>query len=111
MNGVSLQRNYCLETWISCENLLAALQLNELPGKEQLAKVVDECAHICMETWQALKNRCASARKLILLCIGICAECADACTVFTHPQIQQCAALCRRCGDGFAQLAATISEG
>lgn len=111
MNGVSLQRNYCLETWISCENLLAALQLNEFARKEQLVKVVDECAHICMETWQALNSRSASARKLILLCIGICTECAEICKTFPQPQIQQCAAFCQRCGDSFAKLAATMSEG
>ncbi|OLY93677.1 protein of unknown function [Cnuella takakiae] len=111
MNGISLQRNNCLQTWIVCENLLAALHQKSLPGQQQLEKVVDECALICMETWQALSSRCTEARKLVLLCIGICEECAEACKPYTDPQVQQCANWCRRCGDSFTQLAAALTYG
>lgn len=105
MSGVSLQSRRCLETWISCENLLVSLALEETGSLNHVVKTVDECAHICMETWQALKSRSTEARKLVLLCIGICEECAEACEQSSLLQLKECAKACRRCANSFTQLA------
>lgn len=105
MSGVSQQSQYCLEAWISCENLLANLAMSHPPALPNMAKTVDECAHICMETWQALKSHTQEIKKLVLLCIGICEECAELCEQHNNPQMQQCAKACRNCANSFIQLA------
>ena len=105
MSGITLQSHSCLEAWISCENLLVNLAGAEANSLQQVTKTVDECAHICMETWQAFKSRSGEGKKLVLLCIGICEECADICEQHNNPQMQQCAKACRNCANSFTRLA------
>lgn len=104
MNTVHKQRQHCLETWISCENLLAHLQMGQIKGIDEILKTVDECAHICMETWQAIKSQSDTTPKLVLLCIGICEECADMCEQQPCLQMKQCAKTCRTCANSLAQM-------
>lgn len=105
MIGANTQRQQCLEAWISCESLLAHLVSVQATGIEKVMKTVDECAHICMETWQAIKSRSAETCRLILLCIGICEECADVCEQQPCLQMKQCAKTCRTCADTFIRMA------
>lgn len=104
-SGISVQSQHCLETWISCENLLVNMAMKDAAQLDHIAKTVDECALICMETWQALKSKSIEARKLVLLCIGICEECADVCEQQPNLQMKQCAKACRNCADSFTRLA------
>jgi hypothetical protein len=104
MNGTNLQRQQCLETWISCESLLAHLAVAQVKGIGHITKIVDECAHICMETWQAIKSCSAESSTLILLCIGICEECADLCEQQPCLQMKQCAKACRTCARYFTRI-------
>lgn len=104
MNSISMQKQQCLETWISCEGLLAHLLAAGVKGMDKIVKTIDECAHICMETWQAIKSRSAETPKLVLLCIGICEECAEVCEHQPCLQMKQCGKLCRTCADSLAQL-------
>ena len=103
MNGANTQRQQCLEAWIGCENLLAHLVSVRAKGIDHVLKTVDECAHICMETWQAIKTSSAETYNLILLCIGICEECADMCEQQPCLQMKQCAKTCRLCAEIFAR--------
>jgi ferredoxin len=109
MNGTNLQRQQCLETWISCESLLSHLAAAEVKGIGHVMKIVDECAHICMETWQAIKSSSAEASLLSLLCIGICEECADVCEQQPCLQMKQCAKACRTCARHFTQLKLAVA--
>lgn len=105
MKGIALAAQACLEAWISCENLLAeASRRNQVP--QGIAAALDQCALICMETWQALKDGSVQARKMMLLCIGVCEDCADACSQYPRDAwLAQCSRACRRCASRLAPVA------
>lgn len=105
MNGITIQRQACLEAWINCETLLVGLATKEYSVAKRLEKVVDECALICMETWQAIKESSAKTKSLMLLCIGICEECAEVCERYNEAWFRQCATACRRCANSIAKFA------
>ena len=94
----------CLEAWINCETLL-----KKISGKKSLSskvsKVIDECAHICMGTFHALKNQSGNFHKFALLCVGICEECAEACDTINDEEFRQCASACRACSYTMSDIA------
>ena len=65
----------------------------------QVLKVVDECALICMGTFHALKSGSVNCQNMALLCVGICEECADICDTQNGMVFKQCAQVCRECAN------------
>lgn len=104
MNGFVVPAHACLEAWINCESLLSELSTREVSYAHKLEKTVDECAHICMETWQALKNHPQQARHMVLQCIDMCEECMDACDRYDDEWFGQCARACRNCANKLTDL-------
>lgn len=102
MKGITPYAQVCLETWINCENLLSEISLRQTSYSHRLEKTLDECAHICMEAWQALKGNPAEAKDVVLLCMGICEECAEACSRYHDDWFRQCAQACRKCANRLA---------
>lgn len=95
--GTAIAAQTCLETWINCENLLAEISIRQVSYAHKLEETLDACAAICMETWQALKQQPENTRALMILCIGICAECAELCDRYEDDWFEQCAQSCRKC--------------
>ena len=93
----SLHTNACFDAWINCENLLTDLQAIKKFLSNQVVKVVDECALICMGTFHALKSGSVNCQNMALLCVGICEECADICDTQNGTVFRQCAQVCREC--------------
>ena len=104
MTGVVVPAQACLEAWINCENLLAELSLRQISYAHSLEKTVDDCAHICMETWQSLKKQPGKSQQIMMLCIGICEECAETCSRYDDDWFRQCARSCRICANKMTDL-------
>ena len=102
MMGLAPATQACLEAWINCENLLAEIALRQPGYAHSMEKTLDECARICMETWQTTRQ--APNRQLMLLCIGICTECAEACNRYDDDWFRQCARACSRCATRLADV-------
>ena len=103
----SLHTNACFDAWINCENLLADLQEIKKYLSKKLLKVVDECAFICLGTFHALKSGSVNSPKMVLLCVGICEECAEICENQRGLQFESCARICRECANRLSDLPLT----
>jgi hypothetical protein len=102
------QSEVCMETWLTCENALVLIPDSKVSEKQNLQKILIECANICLGMVHAIKNRSTNADKIALLCVGICEECAEACEkYFFHPLYRKCSMVCRRCADAMSTLALT----
>lgn len=98
----------CLETWLTCENALVLIPDTKVSEKQNLQKILDECANICLGMVQAIKTHSANTDKIALLCVGICEECAEACEkYFFHPLYRKCSMICRKCADAMSPIALT----
>ena len=95
----------CLDASFNCQNLLKEFGEKTKSLSSRKAKLLDECAHVCMGTFHAIKNRSANAGLLAILCVGICEECADFCESFNNPLFKQCADACRYCSNNMSDLA------
>ncbi|WP_132055955.1 four-helix bundle copper-binding protein [Pseudocnuella soli] len=104
MTALAPSAQACLEAWINCENLLAEISLRQPGYAHSLEKTLDDCALMCMETWQAIKSNDPNTRNMMLLCIGLCEECADACNRYNDPFFSQCARACRKCANRMADV-------
>lgn len=94
-----LHTNACFNAWINCENLLTDIQSIKKFFSNQVVKVLDECAFICMGTFHALKTGSVNSRNMALLCVGICEECAEICERLNGISFEQCAKVCRECAN------------
>jgi hypothetical protein len=100
------QSEVCMETWLTCENALVLIPDSKVSEKQNLQKILNECANICLGMLQAIKNHSANTDKIALLCVGICEECAEACEkYFFHPLYRKCSMICRQCADAMSTLA------
>ena len=95
----------CIEAWINCENLLISMQQRDESFSIRTLQVVDECAHVCLGTFQTLKQESLNTNKAALLCFGICEECAEVCDKYDDITFKNCAQACRQCSKAIAQLA------
>jgi hypothetical protein len=107
MTLTSTHTQVCLQTWINCENLLNSLAQVKSGISNKITRVIDECAHICMGTFQALKNRSSNISRYALLCVGICEECAELCEKLADEQFMVCARMCRKCSERMTHIAFT----
>ena len=98
------QSQVCLDAFLSCQ-----LLLNTIAGEENFPKkindLLNECAHLCVGTFYAIKHGSVNAARMALLCIGICEECAEACESFDGNIYRQCAEACRYCSSNLQPLA------
>lgn len=99
-----LHTNACLDAWLNCENLLAELQSIKKFLSNQVVKIVDECAYICLGTFHALKTGSVNSKNMALLCVGICEECADICELQRGVGFEQCAKVCRECANSLSDF-------
>lgn len=95
----TLHATACFDAWINCENLLTDVQAIKDFISKKIVKVLDECAHICLGTFHALKTGSADCRNLALLCVGICEECAELCETQKGTMFEVCARACRECAN------------
>jgi len=95
----------CIEAWINCENLLLTLQQKNVSFSKHTIQVIDECAHVCLGTFQTLKTASLNISKAALLCFGICEECAEICDKYDDDAFKTCASACRQCSSVIEQLA------
>lgn len=89
----------CFDAWVNCENLLSDVQAIKKFLSKKVVKVLDECAHICMGTFHALKTGSVNSRNMALLCVGICEECAEVCERHAGLSFEHCAKVCRCCAN------------
>lgn len=104
MNIASHHSQVCLDVFINCENLLTGLGKDPARLPSPVAKLLNECARICMGTFYAIKNHSVNASQLALLCMGICEECAEACECLDDKIFKQCAQTCRYCSNSISAL-------
>ena len=95
----------CFDAWIHCENLLQNITTAQTQLSRKFAKVVDECALICMGTFHAMKSKSQNISRMAMLCVGICEECAELCESLNDDQFRKCAATCRNCSETMSQIA------
>lgn len=97
----------CFDAWVQCEQLLMNLHEVKSSLSRKVTNVLDECALICMGTFQALKKGSGEAARMALLCVGICEECAEICEELSDQRFQLCAQSCRACSERVSALAFT----
>lgn len=100
----TLQTKACFDAWINCENLLVDIQAIKKFLSRQLVNVIDECAYITLGTFHALKSGSVNSKRMALLCVGICEECAELCEKNHGTSFQKCAATCRQCANTLSDL-------
>lgn len=104
---MTLESDYsqvCLDALINCEQLLTKTSNSKLLSPK-IEKLLNECAHICMGTFYAIKYSSVNAPQMAVLCIGICEECAEACENFKDCWFERCAEACRNCSNNMYELA------
>jgi len=104
MDNLKRRSDLCLEAWMNCEDLLAKISETDY-FSHRLKKVIDECAHICLGTFHAIKTHSIHTAQLALLCLGICEECAEACDEYDDVHFQLCAQACRNCSRSIKEIA------
>jgi hypothetical protein len=107
MDRTSDYTKACMEAWLHCENLLLILQGKEVSFSNRTIQVIDECAQVCLGTYECIKELSSNVYKYALLCFGICEECAEICDKYEGEAFQKCAAACRRCSSAIADLASS----
>lgn len=105
MKHTSYYTRACIEAWLQCENLLVNLQQKGISFSKRTLQVIDECAHVCLGTFQTLQLSSLNSNKAALLCFGICEECAEVCDKYDDNVFKNCADACRQCSSAIAQLA------
>ena len=106
MTIISDHSQVCLDAFINCEHLLTHVGKKGIKLSSHIAKLLNECAHICVGTFYAIKNRSVNTAQLALLCVGICDECAEVCDMIDSNEFKQCAQACRYCSNTVSKLAA-----
>ena len=95
----SLHTNAAFDAWIKCENLLIDIQEIRNYISKKVVNVLDECAHICLGTFHALKTGSVNSKNMALLCVGVCEECAEVCEGHHGTAFEECAKICRECAN------------
>jgi hypothetical protein len=103
--NAALLSDHCLQAWLHCETLLGRVDAGARPFSQRTRRVLDECAVLCLGTLEALRAGAESAGTFALLCVGICAECAEVCGRYTESSFQFCAEACRACAHALSELA------
>ncbi len=114
MTITSLHTQACFNAWMQCENLLSFIEQAGLSLSKKVTQVLDECAIVCMGTFNALKSgEEKNLDGIALLCVGICEECAEICEAEKNASLSECAKHCRQCSDAMSPLAfpAAINHG
>jgi hypothetical protein len=111
MTVTSYHTKACFEAWVNCEDLLLNMAQVQRSMSRKITKVVDECALICMSTFHALRSRSVNAGRYVLLCIGICEECAELCDELNDESFRQCAIVCRQCSETMSEVLPLPPEG
>jgi hypothetical protein len=101
----SHQLQACFDAWMNCEDLLSNIAEAKTSFSKKLTQAVDECALICMGTFQAIKSKSENMSRVALLCVGICEECAELLEEQKESIFSQCADHCRKCADSLSHLA------
>lgn len=104
MIAATYPANACFEAWIHCEELLRTITHVPEIFSKKIAKVVDECALICMTTFHALKTKSVNIGNYALLCMGICEECAELCDELKGEHFMHCAKVCRHCSETMSEI-------
>jgi hypothetical protein len=89
----------CFDAWMNCENLLSEIHSIRRFLSKQVLNVVDECAFICLGTFNAFKSGSSQIANMALLCVGICEECAEICDSQNSQIFRDCAKVSRECSD------------
>lgn len=101
----SLHTDAAFNAWIKCENLLIDIHAIRNYISKKAVKVLDECAHICLGTFHAMKSGSVNSKNMALLCVGICEECAELCDAHQSPAFKECAITCRDCANKLSDFA------
>lgn len=107
MTIASCHTEACFNAWINCENLLTNVAQVQKTISKKVAKVVDECALICMTTFHAMKSKSDNIHRFAILCVGICEECAELCEQLNDDEFKACAKICRECSETMTAIAFT----
>lgn len=105
MTITSHHTNACFEAWMTCENFLSSLSQTQKSMSKKITLALDECAMICMGTFNALRSGSVNLNNIALLCVGICEECAELCENENDSALQQLAKACRQCSDTLTHIA------
>lgn len=104
MTSLSYYSNLCLEAWINCENIISNSSKKKIAMSNSLKNSINECAHICLGTFHAIKTKSCNTNNIVLLCIGICEECAELCEDFSDDVFIKCAEACRNCSSNLMRI-------
>ncbi|GAA4334112.1 hypothetical protein [Flaviaesturariibacter amylovorans] len=96
----------CVSAWSECMQLRRLLDGAPVTYSTRTLQVLDECATLCLGTLQALQCGFAQVPALALLCVGVCAECAECCARYGEAAFAACADACTRCAAALSDLAA-----
>jgi hypothetical protein len=107
MTATNSYAQACFDAWMNCENLLVTVAGFQRNISKKVTNVVDECALICMGTFQALKKSSSNMSRLAVLCVGICEECAELCEERNEAHFRECARKCRECSETMSRAAFT----
>ena len=99
MTVSSYHTKACFKAWMMCEDLLADMHGIRRFLSRKVLNVVDECAFICLGTFNAMKSGSTELHKMALLCVGICEECAEICESQNGDSFLKCAVVCRECAN------------
>jgi hypothetical protein len=105
MTITATQTKNCFDAWMNCEQLLYTLAEVKACFSKKITKTIDECAYICLGTFHAIKSGSHNIRDMVLLCIGICEECAELCEDQYGEDFRECARICRQCSQNLSSLA------
>jgi hypothetical protein len=105
MTITSHHTNACFEAWMTCENFLSSLHQTQKSISRKITEALDECAMICMGTFNALRAGSVNINNIALLCVGICEECAELCESEQDSSLQHLAKTCRQCSDTMSHIA------
>jgi hypothetical protein len=95
----------CFEAWVKCENLLMQISEAGISFSKKFTQLLEECATVCMGTFNALKSEAENLNDIALLCVGICEECAEVCETQDNLLLQECAQVCRNCSNTISPIA------
>lgn len=109
MTVTSRHTKACFDAWMNCEDLLLNLAQAHKHLSKKISKVVDECALICMGTFHALKTGSVNMARYIILCVGICEECAELCEELNDEHFRKCASMCRQCSQTMSALIPAVN--
>jgi len=104
MTVTSSHLQACMYAYLQCDQLLTDLTQEPILVSDTNTSVIDECARVCLGTLTAIRNSWPGLEDVLLLCVGVCEECAEICEAHPGQNFKACAAACRQCSTAFSQL-------